>query len=129
MSNYKKLVVSHSLIAIIHAIFDSRILQENSEINNNSVSRAIRIRDTKTNIISFIKRNPNSIFELIIPQFLLENKIRLLFNNFNEDIIDNEDDDSVSKYRIEIDESYTEAKVTHLVKVGKNIILTIRSQS
>jgi len=125
MTTIRKIVVGESTESIIRFLFDHRIALESEEVNYNSIDRAMKIRDLKGQVISFIKRNPNSNFELIAPERISDKIINLRFTNYNDDITEL---DECSEYVIEVDDSFVKAYVTQKVKVGKNITLTIKAE-
>jgi len=127
MKEIKPIIVGDTTRAIISSIFDSRIIKESSEDRMNILSRAIQIKDLKIHILNFIKRTPNAIIELTAPEYYSDKKVKIIFNNFNEDYDLSEDEDVV-KFNIDVDESYTEAKITQKVSIGKDIVMILKSK-
>lgn len=125
MSEIRKVILGKTTESLLRNIFDSRIAQESVEETYNTIERAIKIKALKDKIISFVKMNPNSFFELLSPELKLEKRSKLSFTNFNDIIDDEEDYENFSHYVIEIDDSYTFATVNKKIKIGKDITLKI----
>jgi hypothetical protein len=121
MNEIKAIVIGEATEATIRYIFDHRILEESKDPSYNTVSRALRVRDLKSQIMGFIERNPNGHFELIAPEYKSEKLFKLSFNNFEEE------DDEANEYQIVIADNFVEAEIIHKVTVGKDIVLKIRA--
>ena len=119
----KKLVVGNTTEVLIRTLFDNRIAEESTSEDLNSVSRAIRIKDLMNQTLSFIKRNPNSKFIVVAPEFKSEKDVKLSFSNFTE-----MEDDEDARYQISIRDNFIEADIVHFVEVGNNIKLTLKAE-
>lgn len=126
MSEIRKLVVGDTTEAAIRLLFTQRIAQESNDPSHSTVNRAIRIKDLRSQIMGFIKRNPNSNFELIVPEYKSEKEIKLVFDNFTSD--GSQSDNDISRYRIIINDNFVEAEIIHRVIVGRDIVLKIKAQ-
>ena len=122
MSGIKKVVIGGAVEAVLHTIFDNRVLQESNEENYNSAKRALLINDLKRQILAFVKRNANSRFKVFIPELYMNKTVSIGFNNFEEP---EENDDIISDYSIVIDESFTKCSVTQKAEVGRDIVISI----
>lgn len=126
MNEMKNIVVGETTEIIIRTLFDSRIAQESNENAYNTVDRALKIRDLKSQMLGFIKRNPNAIFKITAPEFKSDKNIRLTFSNFDHYLSD-EEDLNLSLYKIDIQDNFIEANIIQEVKVGKDIMLKIKA--
>ena len=117
----KKLIIGNTTEALLNTLFNNRISEESTSNDFNSNSRAIKIKDLKNQIIGYMKRNPNSRFTVIAPEFKSEKQVKLQFNNF----LDEEDDDD-SVYVISIEDNFVTAEIIKIVEIGNNIKLTLR---
>ena len=124
MSEIRKIVVGETTEIVVRTLFDQRIQQESTEPQLNSISRAMKIKDLKSKVIGFIKRNPNSIFELLVPEYKTEKVLRLKFGNYE---MDGSDDDA-SQYIITVRDNFIEAEACHKASVGKDMILKIKAE-
>jgi hypothetical protein len=124
MSEIKKIVVGETTEIVIRTLFDQRIQQESTEQQLNTISRAMKIKDLKSKVIGFIKRNPNSMFELFVPEYKTEKVLKLQFRNYE---IDGGDEDA-SEYVITIHDNFIEADACHKASVGRDIILKIKAE-
>lgn len=122
MRTMRKIVVGDTTEAVIKLAFDKRAAQESGDSPLDSMSRTLKIRDLRIQIISFIKRNPNSRFRLEIPEFNTEKLLRIGFSNFVET---NEDDDSIAKYELKVNDRFTECTVIQKAEYGKDIIIPL----
>jgi hypothetical protein len=125
MNEIRKVILGKTTESLLKEIFYSRIAQESIEETYNTLERAIKIKALKDKVISFIKMNPNSFFEVLYPELKLEKRSKISFTNFNDIIDDEEDYENFSHYVIEIDDSYTFANVSKKIKIGKDITLKI----
>ena len=125
MNKIQKLVVGETTETVIRVIFDHRIAQESSDNALNLIKRASRIKDLKYQVIGFIKRNPNHIFDLIVPEYKSDKELKLSFTNFN-DI--NADEDDFSKVQIHIQDNFVDAEITKKVKIGRDIVLKLKAE-
>lgn len=126
MSDIRKLVVGETTETIIRVLFDHRISQESNEGALNTINRAQKIRDLRSQILGFVKRNPNGIFELVVPEFKSEKQVRLTFNNFLSPELD--EDDDASMYRIVVSDNFVDGEIIHKVKIGKDIVIKIKAE-
>ena len=122
MSVIKGVIIGKSTEALIRLLFDNRAAQESTEGALNAMTRASKIKNLKNEVISFIKRNANSKFELEAPEYDTEKKVKLSFNNFTGE---EEEEDITSEFKISIDESFTTCNVSQKAKFGKDITLRI----
>jgi hypothetical protein len=121
MNDIKPLVLGEGTESAIKHVFDHRILEESKDPSHNTISRALRVKNLKSQIIGFIERNPNGHFELVAPEYKSEKLFKLSFNNFEEE------DDEANEYQIVIADNFVEAEVIHKVTVGKDIVLKLRA--
>lgn len=121
MNDIKPVVIGEGTESTIKYIFDRRILEESKDPSYNTTSRALRVRDLKSQIIGFIERNPNGHFELLAPEYKSEKLLKLSFNNFEGE------DDEANEYQINIIDNFVEAEIIHKVTVGRDIVLRIRA--
>lgn len=122
MSDIQKIVIGETTEGAIRGIFDHRIAQESGDISFNNNNRALKIRNLKSQVLSFIKRQPNSSFTLNAPEYKSDKTLALKFNNFVGY------DDECSEYTINIHDSFVDAEVVQHVKVGKDITLRIKAE-
>jgi hypothetical protein len=127
MSEIQKLVVGETTETLIRVVFDQRIAQESNEDLLNKVDRALKIRNLKTQVLGFIKRNPNAIFELTVPEYKSEKSLKLRFANFSSHDLD-EDTTEFSKYSIVLKDNFVEGEIIQQVTVGKDIVLKIKAK-
>ena len=125
MGNISRVVIGESTETALKTLFDSRIAQESSEEALNLMSRTQEIRDLKNQVLSFIKRNPNSSFEVIVPEFKVGKVLTLKFTNFPE----LEDDEEVSEYTLEVNDSFDVCEITQKADLGKDIRLTLKANT
>jgi hypothetical protein len=121
------IVLGETTEKIIRTLFDYRILQESNDSSLNSASRALKMQDLRSQIIGFVKRQPNSIFKIVSPEYKSEQKISIKFSNFTYDEVDV--DNLPSEYDIIINENFVEATIVHKIKVGKDITLKIKAST
>lgn len=126
MNKMRKLVVGETTETIIRILFDHRILQESSENALNTVSRAAKIKNLKTQILGFIKRNPNSVFELVAPEYKTDKTVVMNFTNFEEYVAT--DELGWSRYKIVINDNFIDAEIIQKVTIGKDIVLKIKAE-
>ncbi len=126
MNEVKQIVIGDVTKSIINSIFDNRIIQEDLNNDQNHLSRAIRIKQLKIEIMNFLKRNPNSVVEINANEYLLNKKVKVICNNFNEDF-EMSDEEDICRYVIDIEDNYVEARVTKKVKIGRDIVSIIKS--
>jgi len=126
MNEVKQIVIGDVTKSIINSIFDNRIIQEDLNNDQNHLSRAIRIKQLKIEIMNFLKRNPNSVDEINANEYLLNKKVKVICNNFNEDF-EMSDEEDICRYVIDIEDNYVEARVTKKVKIGRDIVSIIKS--
>jgi len=124
MSEIKKIVVGETTEVVIRTLFDQRIQQESTEQQLNTISRAMKIKDLKSKVIGFIKRNPNSTFELLAPEYKTEKILRIQFGNYEIDGLD----DEASQYVISINDNFIEAEARHKASIGKDLVLKIKAE-
>lgn len=124
MNDIKVLVIGSITEAIIKNVFDVRIAQESRDSSLNAINRAMKIKEMKSQILGFVKRNPNSNFELVVPELKSNKNLTLVFSNFQSSEPEEECD---SKYKIVINDDFVTAKVIQKVTVGEDIILRIKS--
>jgi hypothetical protein len=124
MNDIKVLVIGSITEAIIKSVFDVRIAQESRDSSLNAINRAMKIKEMKSQILGFVKRNPNSNFELVVPELKSNKNLTLVFSNFQSSEPEEECD---SKYKIVINDDFVTAKVIQKVTVGEDIILRIKS--
>ena len=124
MNDIKILVIGSITEAIIKSVFDVRIAQESRDSSLNAINRAMKIKEMKSQILGFVKRNPNSNFELVVPELKSNKNLTLAFSNFQSSEPEEECD---SKYKIVINDDFVTAKVIQKVTVGEDIILRIKS--
>jgi hypothetical protein len=125
MNQIKKIVVGSTTEAAVRLLFDNKVLQASNDGGTLTlVARALKINDLRTQVLSYIKRNPNSRFEIIAPEHSVDKSIGLVFNNF----VDSGDDDDVSEYRIVIDDSFTSCEITQKAKIGADITMTLKAR-
>jgi hypothetical protein len=124
MNDIKVLVIGSITEAIIKSVFDIRIAQESKDSSLNAIQRAMKIKEMKSQILGFIKRNPNSNFELIIPELKSNKNLTLAFSNFQSF---EPEEECTSKYKIVINDDFVTAKVIQKVTVGEDIVLRIKS--
>lgn len=126
MSEMKKLVLGETTEAVLRLLFDRRVAEESSDPEFNTANRALRIHNLKTQIIGFVKRNPNGRFILIVPEYKSEKVLKVVFDNFT--IEDNAEDEKVNDYEIVLKDNFVEAEIIHKVIVGKDITLKIKAE-
>ena len=126
MSEIRKLVVGETTETIIRVLFDHRISQESDGSALNIVSRAQKIRDLRSQIIGFVKRNPNAVFELVVPEFKSEKKVKLTFSNFVSP--DLEEDEDIANYKILVSDNFVDGEIINKVKIGKDIVIKIKAE-
>lgn len=124
MNDIKVLVIGSITEAIIKSVFDVRIAQESRDSSLNAINRAMKIKEMKSQILGFVKRNPNSNFELVVPELKSNKNLTLVFSNFQSSEPEEECD---SKYKIVINDDFVTAKVIQKVTVGEDIVLRIKS--
>lgn len=124
MNDIKVLVIGSITEAIIKSVFDVRIAQESRDSSLNAINRAMKIKEMKSQILGFVKRNPNSNFELVVPELKSNKNLTLAFSNFQSSEPEEECD---SKYKIVINDDFVTAKVIQKVTVGEDIVLRIKS--
>lgn len=122
MSAIKGIIIGKSTEALIRLLFDNRAAQESTEGALNAMSRASNIKKLKNEVISFVKRNANSKFELEAPEYDTEKTVKLSFNNFTGE---EEEDDVTCEFKMVIDESFTKCNISQKAKFGKDITLRI----
>lgn len=129
MNEIKKIVLGNTTEKIISLIFDNHMLQESMERNKNQISRDLRIRDLKSQLMGFIRRNANAIFELNFTEYMSDKVTKIIFTNFDGyDLEDAINEDEFSHYIIDIDTLCSSIIITHKVKIGKNITITLQSR-
>jgi hypothetical protein len=128
MSEIRKLVVGDTTETIIRILFDHRISQESNNDAFNRANRALKIKDLKSQIMGFVKRNPNSTFELVAPEFKSEKLIKIRFTNFDDCNYDTEENDDISNYQIVVEDNFVNADIVKKVKIGKDIVLRIKAE-
>lgn len=127
MSDIRPIVLGSITERLIRAVFESKICQESSNDSRemwNLATRTMKIKELQTQIFTFLKNNPNTIFTLIIPEYSIQKNIQLTFASFITECDDNEED--FSQIAIEIDESFMFATITKKSKIGKNIVMKIQ---
>lgn len=128
MNEIRKLIVGDTTETIIRILFDYRISQESNSDAFNKVNRALKIKNLKSQIMGFVKRNPNSAFELIAPEFKSEKLIKIRFTNFDDVNYDTEEDDNISNYQIVVNDNFVNADIIKKVKIGKDITIKISAE-
>lgn len=126
MTEIKKLVVGETTETVIRTLFDQRISQESSSNDLNSLDRALKIKNLKTQIIGFVKRNHNGIFELIVPEYKIDKVVKLHFTNFEDPNV--EEGNDFSHYKIVVNDNFVTADIIQKVCVGKDIVLKIKAE-
>lgn len=125
MNNIKELVVGKTTETIIRSLFTERIMQESGDESLNTASRAMKIKDLSSQVLGFIKRNPNSKFEIISPEFKSDKAVTLTFSNFETY---GETNEEISSYSIVINENFVEAEIVQKMKVGKDNTMRIKAR-
>jgi hypothetical protein len=126
MNEIKRLVIGNTTEMVIKAIFDNRIAQESTNESLNTTSRALKIRDLKAQVMGFIKRNPNSLFELVTPEYSNDKQLKVVFSNFPS--FEPEEEEDISSYKIIVEDNFVGAEIVQRVKVGKDITLRIKAE-
>jgi len=128
MTTFKKIILGETTEAAIKLLFDNRIAQESSDESTalNVMNRSMTIKDLKTQVLSFIKNNPNSSYKLIVPEFNSDKKLELLFTNYS--YLNDEDEDKVSEYEIVVDEAFNECNIKHKSLLGEPVKLRLTAQ-
>ena len=119
----QQVVIGESTETLLKLAFDNRIAQESGEGALNAMSRAIQIRDLKTQVLSFIKRNSNSKFKIEIPEYGVDKVLTMSFTNFIE-----EDIEEVSKFDMAIDDNFTKCRIAQKADLGRDIELILTSE-
>ena len=119
----KKLIVGNTTETLLRTLFDNRIAEESTSENLNGNRRAMQIKNLSAQILGFIRRNPNSRFTIIVPEYKFEKTVKLKFNNFIE-----EEDDDDSSYTILLNDNFVEAEIIKFVEVGNNTTLTLKAE-
>ncbi len=127
MEGIKNLVIGETTETLIRAIFENRIAQESTSENLGSIGRTLRIRELRSQVMEFIKNNPNSIITLTSREYKSPKVLELRFANFNDDYLDVTDEDN-SVVTIEIADNFTEARIIRKAEVGRDFILTLRAK-
>ena len=125
MNKILKIIVGETAETIMRVAFDHRIAQESGDIAFNTISKAGRIKDLKNQIMGFVKRNPNSVFDVTIPEYKSDKKVKIAFTNFNEIELD---ENNITLYSIVIKDNFVNAEITQKVKIGKDITLKIKAE-
>lgn len=125
MNEMKQLVLGKTTETLIKTLFNERLVQESSEESLTTATRSMRIKDLQIQVLSFMKRNPNSKFELIVPEYKVAKTVRLTFSNFET----YDDNDETSFYSIVIQDNFTDADIIQKMKIGKDIILKLKSRN
>jgi hypothetical protein len=126
MNEIKKLVIGNTTEMVIKAIFDNRIAQESTNSALNTTSRALKIRDLKSQVMGFIKRNPNALFELVTPEYSNDKQLKVVFSNFPS--FEPEEEEDIANYKIVVDDNFITAEIIQKVKVGRDITLRIKAE-
>lgn len=120
----KPIILGELTESIIRLIFDKRAALESNDDSLNTMSRTLKIKDLKNQVLSFIKRNPNCRFMLEVPEYNTEKITRLQFSNFVEPT---DEDEIASSIELIINDRFTKCIITEKVTIGKDIVLTLTS--
>lgn len=112
MNDDRIIKVDETAIKTLKGIFAARISLESQEANLENFSKSLRIKDLEGRIISFIKTNPVSNFEINFPGENTTKKITLKMSNFSGD--EREGNDIV----INVLDSWDEAEVFFAATLG-----------
>lgn len=104
-------------IKTIRSIFNARVSQESKDINLDSFSKSLRMKELQNKIISVIENNPISNFKLIFPGETTGKNITVEMSNFSGK------GSAASDITVEVDISWEEAKVFAGSLRGKAILL------
>lgn len=125
MSSIKRIIIGEATEDAIKALFDSRIRQESSEGSMNMSRRQLDISHLKTQVLSYIKNNPNAKFELVVPELKIGKTVKMVFTNYASF---DEDNDPISTFTLTINDEFDKCVIVQKADIGKDIelVLTVR---
>jgi len=126
MEKIKKMVIGNIAEVILRTIFSTRISEESTSDELNKVSRARKIYDLQNKVIGFVKRQPNSVFQVEIPEYESDKRLKLEFSNFPDEY--DEDDDETCHYNIIIEDNFVIARVLLQTELGEPIRTTLKAE-